>query len=46
MEKKNLKKIIENYKWYKKIQIKLFEKLILKLYHNIRIEIVNATIEK
>lgn len=46
MEKENLKKIIKNYKWYEKFQIKLLEKLILKLYHNIRIEIVNAIIEK
>jgi hypothetical protein len=46
MEKENLKKIIKNYKWYEKIQIKLLEKLILKLYHNIRIEIVNTIIEK
>lgn len=45
MEKENLKKIIENYKWYEKIIVKIFKKIFIKVYNNMRLNIVNSLIK-
>lgn len=44
MEKENallIKEIMENLNWKERIVVKIFKKIILKVYHNERIKIIN-----
>lgn len=45
MEKEILKEIMKECKWYEKIIVKLFKKVILKIYQYTRINTINNILE-
>lgn len=44
MEKEIIENLCENLKWYERIIIRLFKKIFLKIYHDVRLKIVNSTL--
>ena len=45
MEKEILREIMKECKWYEKIIVKLFKKLFIRIYNNMRISCINAMLK-